>query len=150
MHEAEACSTLKLDNGVLTWLKQARGENLPAGSNLIKEKALKLAKLMHIPDSIDSDDWLDNFKKHHGNTFKIVQGKAVAVDLQSLLDWQQTCSPALIQVVLCRQRLQPGRDWTFLAAASKQDHESQGRTMHWRKEEQAKDYSSGGGKYEWY
>ena len=33
--------------------------------------------------------WLDNFKKHHGITFKTVQGKSGAVDSQSLLEWQQ-------------------------------------------------------------
>ena len=44
---------------------------------------------MHIPDFIASDGWLDNFKKRHGITFKTVQGEAVAVNLQSLLDWKQ-------------------------------------------------------------
>ena len=61
-----------------------------------------------------------------------------------------TGSPALTQTVLCRRLLQPGQDWTLLAIASKQDHEFQGRTVHWRKEEQAKDYSSGRGKYKWH
>ena len=79
----------KLDDEVLIWLKQARGQNLPISANLIKEKALKLAELMHIPDFIASDGWLDNFKKRHGITFKTVHGEAGAVNLQSLLDWKQ-------------------------------------------------------------
>ena len=53
----------KLDDGVLIWLKQARGRSLPVGGNLIKDKALKLAELMHFSDFIASDGWLDNFKK---------------------------------------------------------------------------------------
>ncbi len=79
----------KLDEGVLMWLKQARGQNLPVSGNLIKEKAMKLAELMHIPNFMASDGWLDNFKKRHGITFKTVQGEAGAVDSQSLLEWQQ-------------------------------------------------------------
>ena len=79
----------KLDQGVLMWLKQARGQNLPVSGDLIKEKAMKLAKLMHIPDFVASDGWLDNFKKRHGITFKTVQGESGAVDSQSLLEWQQ-------------------------------------------------------------
>ena len=77
---------LKLNDRVLIWLKQAREQNLPVAGNLIKEKALKLAELMHIPDFIASDGWLDNFKKRYGITFKTVQGEAGAVDLQSLLE----------------------------------------------------------------
>ena len=45
------------------WSKQ-RGQNLPVGGDLIKEKVLKLAELMQIPDFIASDGWLDDFKKH--------------------------------------------------------------------------------------
>ncbi|KAF2354416.1 HTH CenpB-type DNA-binding domain, partial [Trinorchestia longiramus] len=68
---------------------QARGQNLTVGRNLIKEKAMKLAELMHIPDFMASDGWLNNFKKRHGITLKTVQGEAGAVDSQSLLEWQQ-------------------------------------------------------------
>ena len=39
---------LKLDDRVLIWLKQAKGQNLPVGSDLIKQKALKLAESLHI------------------------------------------------------------------------------------------------------
>ena len=87
----------KLDDAVLIWLKQARVQNLPFGGNLIKEKALKLAEFMHIPDFIASDGWLDNFKKRHGITFKTVQGEAGAVDLQSLLEWQQQVLQPLLR-----------------------------------------------------
>ena len=87
----------KLDDEVLIWLKQARGQNLPVGGDLIKQKA----ELLHISNFMASNGWLDNFKKHHGITFKTVQGKAGAVYLQSLLEWQQ-------QAVLCSRRLQPG------------------------------------------
>ena len=50
---------------------------------------MKLTELMHIPDFMASDGWLDNFKKRHGITFKTVQDEAGAVDSQSFLEWQQ-------------------------------------------------------------
>ena len=59
-------------------------------------------------------------------------------------------SSTLTQAVLRRQRLQPGRDYTLLAVTSEQDHEFQRRTVHWIKEEQAKDHSSDRGKNKWH
>ena len=82
---------------MLIWLKQAREQNLPVGGDLIKEKALKLAELMHIPDFIASEGWLDNFKKRNGITFKTVQGEAGAVDLQSLFESQQQVLQPLLR-----------------------------------------------------
>ncbi|KAF2343691.1 HTH CenpB-type DNA-binding domain [Trinorchestia longiramus] len=79
----------KLDEGLLMWLKQVRRQNLSVSGDLIKEKMMKLAELMHIPDFMASDGWLDNFKKRHNITFKAVQGEARAVDSQSLLERQQ-------------------------------------------------------------
>ena len=64
----------KLDDGVLMWLKQARGQNLPVCGDLIKEKALKLAELMHIPNFMASNGWLDNLKRH-GITLKQCRAK---------------------------------------------------------------------------
>ena len=88
----------ELDEGVLIWLlKQAREQNLPVGGDLIKEKALKLAELMHIPDFIASEGWLDNFKKRNDITFKTVQGEAGAVDLQLLFEWQQQVLQPLLR-----------------------------------------------------
>jgi folylpolyglutamate synthase/dihydropteroate synthase len=49
----------KLDEGVIMWLKQARGSNLPVSGDLMKEKALKLANLMKIPEFKAIDDgWI--------------------------------------------------------------------------------------------
>nr|XP_039263757.1 LOW QUALITY PROTEIN: tigger transposable element-derived protein 4-like [Styela clava] len=73
----------KLDDGMLMWLKQARGQNMSVGGDLIKEKSLKLAELMHITNFMESNPWLDNFKKRHGITFQTVQGEAGAVDSQA-------------------------------------------------------------------
>ena len=49
----------KLDDGVLKWLKQARGQNLPVSGDLLKEKAMKLVELMQISNFAASDGWLD-------------------------------------------------------------------------------------------
>lgn len=54
----------KIDKGVPIWLKQARSENVTVSSDLIKEKALKLAKLLHTPDFTASEGWQDKFESH--------------------------------------------------------------------------------------
>ena len=55
----------ELDEGVLIWLKQAREQNLPVGGDLIKEEALKLAELMHIPDFIALTGQFQEAQRHH-------------------------------------------------------------------------------------
>ena len=87
----------ELDEEVLKWLKQAREQNLPVGDDLIKKKALKLAELMHIPNFIASEGWLDNFKKRNGITFKTMQGEAGAVDLEPHFEWQQQVLQPLLR-----------------------------------------------------
>ena len=87
----------ELDEGVLIWLKLAREQNLPFDGDLIKEKALKLAELMHIPDFIANEGWQDNFKKRNGITFKAVQGEAGAADLLPLFEWQQQVLQLLLR-----------------------------------------------------
>lgn len=72
----------KLDEGMLVWLKQEKN----SFSELIKEKAMKLAELMHTPDFLACDGRLEKFKKRHGVTFKTVQGKDTAVNSQPLLE----------------------------------------------------------------
>ena len=56
-----------------------------------------MAELMHIPDFIASEGWLDNFKKRNGITFKTVQGEAGVVDLQPLFEWQQQVLQPLLR-----------------------------------------------------
>ena len=87
----------ELNEELLIWLKQAREQNLPVHDDLIKDKALKLAKLMHIPDFIASESWLDNFKKLNGITFKTVLGEAGAIDLQPFFEWQQQVLQPLLK-----------------------------------------------------
>jgi len=78
----------KLDEWLLMWLKQARGQNLPVSGDLIEKKAMKLDELMNILDFMASDGWLDNFERRHGITFQTAQGEAGAVDSQSFLEFQ--------------------------------------------------------------
>lgn len=77
-----------LDEAVLVWLKQARSQNLPIGGDLLREKAVKLAELLHIENFKGSVGWLDKFKQRHGISFKTVQGEAEAVNMSSLKEWQ--------------------------------------------------------------
>ena len=64
---------------------------------MIKGTATKLAELMHIPDFMASEGWLDNFKKRNGIAFKTMQGEAGAVDSQFLLEWQKLVLRPLLE-----------------------------------------------------
>ena len=126
----------KLDDGVLIWLKQARVQNLPVGSNLIKEKALKLAELMHIPDFIASDGWLDNFKKRHGITFKTERAKLERWIYNPFLSGNNRFSSPYSG----NSPQTTSSTWTRLDSSGSCFRTRpwvQGRTVHWRKEEQA-------------
>jgi hypothetical protein len=91
-----SAQNLKVDEGVLMWLKQARQQNLPVGGDLLKEKAKNLAELLGVSNFSASEGWLDRFKQRHSITFKSVQGEAGAVNLQPLLEWQQQVLKPLI------------------------------------------------------
>ena len=138
----------KLDDGVLMWLKQARGHNLPVGGDLIKEKALKLAELIHVPNFMASNGWLDNLKKRHSITFKTVQDEAGAVDSQSLFEWQQQVLQPFLGQFSADDVFNLDKTGLFWCLLPNKTTSFRGRTVHWRKEKQAKDHFSGGSKYE--
>ena len=95
-----------------------------------------------------SNGWLNNFKKHHGNTFKTVQSEAGVVDLQSLLEWQQQVLQPLLRHFSADDVFNLDKTGLFSQLLPNKIFEFQRRMVHWRKEEQAKDHSSGRGKYE--
>jgi hypothetical protein len=66
-------------------------------SEIVQEKAIALAKLMHIPNFKASDGWLQSFKERHGISFKTVQGEAGAVNSRSLLEWQHKVLQPLLK-----------------------------------------------------
>uniref|UniRef100_A0A915EHX6 HTH CENPB-type domain-containing protein n=1 Tax=Ditylenchus dipsaci TaxID=166011 RepID=A0A915EHX6_9BILA len=70
------------------WLKQTRAQNVPVGGDILMEKAQTLASKLNIIGFEASRGWLEKFKHRHGIRFKMEQGEAGAVDVESLARWQ--------------------------------------------------------------
>ena len=168
----------KLDDGVLMWLKQARGQNLAVGSNLIKEKALKLAELMHIPNFMLLLLLLSARPLSRDGDMAEDHRAPVQTSSPATIGWTISRSATASRSTQCRVKLERWISNPFLSVnnrfsspysgSSPQTTSStwtrlesscscfrtkpgfQGRTVYWRKEEHAKDYSSGRGKNEWH
>ncbi|GFV01478.1 uncharacterized protein TNCV_2960721 [Trichonephila clavipes] len=65
----------RLEQSLMSWMRQCRGQNIPMGSSLLKKKAKAFAKELGIEFSA-SEGWLTNFKKRNGLVFKKCAGKA--------------------------------------------------------------------------
>ncbi|GFU88693.1 uncharacterized protein TNCV_4443701 [Trichonephila clavipes] len=58
-----------LEQCLVSWMRQCRGQNIPMNGSLLKEKAKAFAKELGIEFSA-SERWLSNFKKRNGIVFK--------------------------------------------------------------------------------
>ncbi|GFW63469.1 hypothetical protein TNCV_401351 [Trichonephila clavipes] len=65
-------------------MRQCRGQNIPMGGSLLKEKAKEFAKELEIEFSA-SEGWLTNLKKRNGIVFKKCAGKAQVSTLTFVL-----------------------------------------------------------------
>ncbi|GFV91032.1 uncharacterized protein TNCV_1249141 [Trichonephila clavipes] len=65
-------------------MRQCRGQNIPMGGSLLKEKAKAFAKELGIEFSA-SEGWLTNFKKRNGTVFKKMCGESSSVDINGAL-----------------------------------------------------------------
>ncbi|GFW95236.1 uncharacterized protein TNCV_314391 [Trichonephila clavipes] len=72
-------------------MRQCRGQNIPMGGSLLKEKAKAFAKELGIEFSA-SKGWLTNFKKRNGIVFKKMCGKSSSVDINVCSKWQNSLS----------------------------------------------------------
>jgi len=60
----------RLEECLVQWVRQCRGQNVPVSGLLLKEKAKSFAKELGIPFFSASDGCLTNFKKRNGIVFK--------------------------------------------------------------------------------
>ncbi|GFT08810.1 uncharacterized protein TNCV_663511 [Trichonephila clavipes] len=83
----------RLEQCLVSWMRQCRGQNIPMGGSLLKEKAKAFAKELGIEFSA-SEGWLTNFKKRNGIVFKKCAGKAQVSTLTFLFcsKWQNSLS----------------------------------------------------------
>ncbi|GFX53907.1 uncharacterized protein TNCV_1598531 [Trichonephila clavipes] len=59
----------RLEQCLISWMRQYRGQNIAMGGSLLKEKPKTFAKELGIEFSA-SEGWLTNFKKRNGIVFK--------------------------------------------------------------------------------
>ncbi|GFS66669.1 uncharacterized protein TNCV_229321 [Trichonephila clavipes] len=74
----------RLEQYLVSWMRQCRGQNIPMGGSLLKEKAKEFAKELGIEFSA-SEGWLTNLKKRNGIVFKKCAGKAQVSTLTLVL-----------------------------------------------------------------
>ncbi|XP_046684859.1 tigger transposable element-derived protein 6-like [Homalodisca vitripennis] len=82
----------RLEECLVTWLRQCRDKNVPVGGSLLKEKAKAYAKELGIPSFAASGGWLTNFKKRNGIFFKKVCGESASVSDSVCSDWRAELS----------------------------------------------------------
>ncbi|GFY03335.1 uncharacterized protein TNCV_1172931 [Trichonephila clavipes] len=70
---------------------QCRGQNIPMGGFLLKEKAKAFAKELGI-EFPASEGWLTNFKKRNGIVFKKMCRESSSVDINVCSKWQNSLS----------------------------------------------------------
>ncbi|GFV99104.1 HTH CENPB-type domain-containing protein [Trichonephila clavipes] len=72
-------------------MRQCRGQNIPMGGSLLKEKAKAFAKELGI-EFLASEGWPTNFKKRNGIVFKKMCGESSSVDINVCSKWQNSLS----------------------------------------------------------
>ena len=85
-----------LDETVFTLFKNARSNNIPVNGIIIREKALRLAKILELIDFWAPDGWLDKWKQGHNVTFKAVSGQEKAVTPEMTASWSETYFPTIL------------------------------------------------------
>ncbi|GFV48895.1 tigger transposable element-derived protein 4 [Trichonephila clavipes] len=80
----------RLEQCLVSWTRQCRGQNIPMGGSLLKEKPKAFAKELGIEFSA-SEGWLTNFKKSNGIVFKKC-GESLSVDINVCFKWQNSLS----------------------------------------------------------
>ncbi|GFV21449.1 tigger transposable element-derived protein 4 [Trichonephila clavipes] len=78
-----------LEQCLVSWMRQCRGQNIPMGGSLFKEKAKAFAKELGIEFSA-SEGWLTNFKKRNGIVFKKMCGESSSVNINVCSKWQNS------------------------------------------------------------
>ncbi|GFT74815.1 retrovirus-related Pol polyprotein from transposon 297 [Trichonephila clavipes] len=81
----------RLEQCLVSWMRQCRGQNIPMGGSLLKEKAKAFANELGIEFSA-SERWLTNFKKRNRIVFKKMCGESSSVDINVCSKWQNSLS----------------------------------------------------------
>ncbi|GFY36229.1 transposon Tf2-11 polyprotein [Trichonephila clavipes] len=81
----------RLEQCLVSRMRQYRGQNIPLGGFLLKKKAKIFAKEIGI-EFLASEGWLTIFKKRNGIVFKKMCGESSSVDINVCSKWQNSLS----------------------------------------------------------
>lgn len=81
-----------LEECLVTWIRQCRGQNIPVSGLSLKEKAKTFAKNLNIQNFSASEGWLTNFKKRNDIVFKKICGESSSVNVGVCSDWHTKLS----------------------------------------------------------
>lgn len=82
-----------VEDVVVQWLHQGRACQIPISGDVIKEKALTVAKSLNVTDFTASNGWLERFKVRHGIIFRQISGEAADVGDSEVDSWVTTVLP---------------------------------------------------------
>ncbi|GFO25510.1 tigger transposable element-derived protein 6 [Plakobranchus ocellatus] len=85
-----------VDEGLLTWFKQARALGAPINGPILMEKAGELGKELGI-SFVPCSGWLGRFKRRHGIVFKAFSGEAASVDMSTVDTWRDSALQQLLE-----------------------------------------------------
>ncbi|GBM30501.1 Tigger transposable element-derived protein 4 [Araneus ventricosus] len=80
----------EIEEVLVRWLKDARSQNVPISSLILKEKAMEIAEELNIEDFGGSNGWLERFKDRHCLSFKTICGEAATVEGESIENWKNS------------------------------------------------------------
>ena len=85
----------QLEEAIIKWIHQMRGQKVPLSGPLIKEQALKFAQMMNINEFKASDGYIAGLKKRCNIEYRIESGESFSVS-QTAID---NCKSELIELI---------------------------------------------------
>lgn len=86
-----------LEQALITWFTQARGQGIPVDGPIVKEKAREIALRMGIQNFTASNGWLSRFRKRNGLRFKKICGESRSAPVADVDFWKNEVLPQIFK-----------------------------------------------------
>ena len=86
-----------LEEILASWMRQARACSIPIDGDVLKTKALKIAKELNTPDFTAPNGWLHRFKACYDFSLREISGEANAVNEGDVRTWINATLPSLMK-----------------------------------------------------